>query len=560
MGRTSSARARLTRALAAVALAVFAAAWRAQSPVTAPIVGGTTTTDFPAVGVLLAGADPASAVTNCTGTLVGCRTILTAAHCVCPGTGAECQGMTSPPAGAVAFFAHAGFVPIERIDVHPDYVFPVADVALVRLAADATAIAPLGLNDVATPPFGTSGTIVGFGWQSHTARDTGLKRVGAITTAPCSNGISDATSVCWDYHGTGANTCTGDSGGPLLVDLGTSPRIAGTTSGGFSPTCLPSDHSYDANVFLYRDWIATTAAGDLGTSACGGIPAVGQPGAIATGFTGDLGSARPFAIDSIGVAPGTSELRVSLQGAESALTDFDLYVRGGRAPDAGTFDCSATGPGQYGFCRITSPAPGSWYLRAEQVRGEGLYQIVATTIGGEPSVCGNGVREPSERCDGADMGTCTTGCDAACSCLQCTETDLDVRQIALSPKLFITAGLGDEVGTYVAVDPVSAGVALDLIDATHEVPIVIPPRDPGWVLANPRRGRYRWRGAPGSAVRRVLFRIKGKRPTEWLVTVVGKNVPGTKALDYQTLIVRLALGDRCSERRFHVENAPRIPR
>jgi hypothetical protein len=135
-----------------------------------------------------------------------------------------------------------------------------------------------------------------------------------------------------------------------------------------------------------------------------------------------------------------------------------------------------------------------------------------------------------------------------------------VRQIVLSPKLFITAGLGDEVGTYVAVDPVSAGVALDLIDATHEVPIVIPPRDPGWVLANPRRGRYRWRGAPGSAVKRVLFRIKGKRPTEWLVTVVGKNVPGTKALDYQTLVVRLALGDRCSERRFHVENAPRIPR
>src|SRR5512143_2845386 len=111
MGRTSPARARLTRALAAVVLSVLAAAARASGPVSAPIVGGTTTTDFPAVGALLAGADPASAITSCTGTLVGCRTLLTAAHCVCPGTGAECQGTTAPGA-AVVFFAHAGFVPI----------------------------------------------------------------------------------------------------------------------------------------------------------------------------------------------------------------------------------------------------------------------------------------------------------------------------------------------------------------------------------------------------------------------------------------------------------------
>lgn len=562
MGRAAPARTRLSRSCAVVAaLLVLATAARAQHPIAAPIVGGATTTDFPAVGALLAGADPATAITNCSAVLLGCRTVLTAAHCVCGATGADCQGANAPsPGGALVFFAHAGFVPIERIDVHPSYVFPVADVALLHLAADATAIAPMRPNDVGTPPFSTAGTIVGFGWQNHVDHDTGIKRVGAITTAPCTSSISDGTSICWDYRGVGANTCTGDSGGPLLMDLGTGPVVVGVTSGGLSATCLPTDHSYDANVFLYRDWIAATAAGDLGTGACGGIPVVGQAGNVTTGFTGTLGSVRPFALESVGVAPGTSELRVALQGAESHLTDFDLYVRGGTAPAAGAFDCSAVGSGQYGFCRITSPAPGSWYLRAERVRGDGLYQLVATTIGGQQSVCGNGVREPGERCDGADTGTCTTGCTAGCDCLECAETDLDVREINVAPRLFIQAALGDDVGTYVDVDPVSAGVSLTLIDATHEVPVVVAPRDARWVLANPRRGRYQWRGGRASALKRLVFRIRPKRPTEWLVTVVGKNVPGAKTLDYSTLTVRLALGDRCAERRFHVESAPRIPR
>ena len=513
------------------------------------------------MGALLAGGDPTSARTDCTGTLVGCQTFLTAAHCVCPGTGAACQGAAAPtPAGRTVYFAHAGFVPIESITVHPDYDFPVADLAVIRLAAPVTAIAPARVNDVGTPPFGTSGAIVGFGWQTAAARDTGVKRVGSVSTAPCAGGISNATSVCWDYRGIGANTCQGDSGGPLLLDLGTGPVVAGTTSGGFSSNCVATDHSYDANLFVYRDWIAGAAAGDLGTSGCGGIPAVDTPGAIATAFTGDLGTVRPFALESVGVSPGTAELRVALQGSESPGTDFDLYVRGGAAPAAGEFECGADGTGQFGFCRIMDPAAGSWFLRAERVRGEGVFQVVATTIGGEPSVCGNGLREPGERCDGADAGTCTTGCDASCGCVVCSTTDLDVFQIQLTPRVFVQATLGDGTGTYTAVDPASGGVTIELIDATHGVPIVIPPRDPRWVVVNPRRGRYRWKGGPASPVRKLEFRTRRKQPTEWTILLTGKNLPGTSTIDYQTLIVRVRLGPRCAERRFHVENTPAIPR
>lgn len=533
----------------------------AAAPTAAPIIGGGPTSEHPAVGALLDGTNPATARTDCSGTLVGCRTFLTAAHCVCPSIGADCQGAGAPaPNIGLVYFAHAGFVPIESITVHPDYVFPVADVAVIRLAEPVTAIAPARVNDVGTPAFGTAGTIVGYGLETAAAGDTGIKRVGSVTTAPCVGGISNATSVCWDYKGPGANTCVGDSGGPLLLDLGTGPVVAGVASGGFSVTCRPTDHSYDANTFVYRDWIATAAAGDLGTGMCDGVPAVGEPGVIATAFTGDLGAVRPFALESIGVAPGTAELRVALQGVESQGVDFDLYVRGGAAPAAEEFACSAVGIGQYGFCRITDPEPGSWYLRAERVRGDGVFQLVATTIGGEPSVCGNGIREPGERCDGQDGGTCTTGCDAACGCVECSGTDLDIQEIALAPRLFVQAKLGDVLGTYTSIDPASAGVTIELIDATHVVPIVIAPRDPQWVIVNPRRGRYRWRGASGSAVRKVFFRMRPKHPTEWTIVLAGKNVPGASTTDYETLIVRVRLGDRCAERRFHVERTPPIRR
>jgi hypothetical protein len=563
VGGASAARARLTRAHLAWALvaAIAATPVAAEPPVTAPIVGGSLTSDYPAVGALVLGNDPDAATTQCSGTLIGCQTFLTAAHCVCASDGAGCQGFGNPPPGfGLVYFEHAGFVPITSITVHPDYAFPTADLAVLHLASPVTGIAPAPLAATASPPFGTAGTVVGYGVASLAADDSGLKRRGSVTTAPCAVGIPDAAFVCWDYAGIGANTCSGDSGGPLFVDLGAGPVVAGVTSGGFSATCLPTDHSYDADALVYRPWIESAAAGDLGTSDCGGIPAVGDPGVVTTGFSGDLGDVRPLALHSVGVAPGTAELRVGLHGAESPGADFDLYVRHGAAPAAGAFDCAATGRNQYGFCTIPNPAPGSWYLRAERVTGDALFQLVATTFGGEPSACGNGVREPGEACDGIDAGTCTSGCEADCSCLECSETDLDVLQIVLAPALFVRARLGDATGAYTAVDPATAGVTLLFFDGTHEVPFVIPPRDPGWVLVNPRRGKYRWRAVPGPGVRRVTFQTRPKRPGEWDVLVKGRHVAGADAMDYRTLTVRVLIGARCAERDYRLPRTPRLPR
>jgi len=142
----------------------------------------------------------------------------------------------------------------------------------------------------------------------------------------------------------------------------------------------------------------------------------------------------------------------------------------------------------------------------------------------------------------------------------CSSTDLDVPEIVVTPRLFMQATIGDGTGTYTTADPASAGVTIELIDDTHAVPIVIPPRDPRWLLVNPRRGKYRWRGGADAPVKKVEFRIRKKAPTEWAIRLQGRNVPGASALDYQTLIVRVRIGTRCAERRFHSETQPTFPR
>jgi hypothetical protein len=227
--------------------------------------------------------------------------------------------------------------------------------------------------------------------------------------------------------------------------------------------------------------------------------------------------------------------------------NFDLYVRGGSAPDSQTFDCSATGPYQFGFCRIVDPAPGPWFLRAERVADEGLFQLVATTFPVDPALCGNDSRDPGEACDAADAGTCATGCQSTCECLVCSSGDLDIRRVRLAPSLAVKGRLGDDLGTYTALDPVATGATILFTDGTDTVTIDVPPRDPGWTLVNAKRGRYRWRGGRGAAVKQLQFRVRPKQPMEWNVRLQGGKVPGAAALDVEQLTVRMRLGDRCAE-------------
>jgi hypothetical protein len=223
--------------LATVCTAASARAESLQQPLPR-IVNGVLSGAYPTTGALLRGTGPDTANAWCSGTLIGCSTFLTAGHCV--------EGRS--PSEFQVFLPHAGMFPVTSIALHPSFDFPAADVAVLKLGAAVVGVAPTAIEATAAPAPGTPGIIVGYGRSGDPLFDYGLKRAGKVMTASCSSippPGSDTTSVCWDFlspqgpPGSNSNTCNADSGGPLFVDTGAGPRVAGITSGGSSSSCAP---------------------------------------------------------------------------------------------------------------------------------------------------------------------------------------------------------------------------------------------------------------------------------------------------------------------------------
>jgi hypothetical protein len=389
-------------------LVVALAASTARAGALAPrIVNGVETTDHPAVGALLSPAGPDFASLVCTGTLIGCQTFLTAAHCV---------EDNLDPADYGVFFQHAGFVDVSAIAIHPSYEFPVADVAVLTLAAPVTGIRPMPIDTVGGQPAGTAGTIAGFGRSGGSADDYGLKRAGLVETAPCASGISNTTSICWDFTaplgppGEDSNTCNGDSGGPLFIDGGSGDVVAGITSGGTSASCLPSDHSYDTRMATYAGYVQTTGGPDVGATSCSNLPQIGTSNTTVFPFSGTLDVSVTQLTHAFTVPAGTERLRVTMNGVDDG-SDFDLYVRAGTPPTTAAFDCAVATTGQFGACEFTDPAPGTWHVLIDRFSGDGRYQATASVF---VPICADPGNEGLP-CD--DGNACTAG--ETCSAGSC---------------------------------------------------------------------------------------------------------------------------------------------
>lgn len=375
------------------------------------IVNGVLTGTYPTTGALLRGTGPDTAGAWCSGTLIGCSTFLTASHCV--------EGRS--PSEFQVFLPHAGMFPVISMAQHPSYDFPAGDVAVLKLGTAVEGVAPTAIETGAAPPSGTPGVIVGYGRSGDPLFDYGLKRAGNVVTASCSTipaPGSDATSVCWDFSnpqgppGGNSNTCNADSGGPLFVDLGAGPRVAGVTSGGSSSSCLPSDHSYDANVFTYRSFIQAQGGSDLNNTSCGSGPQLGEIGATVLAVDGTVSSGSPQGTYSFTIPNGRTLLRVAMNAVDDGVSDFDLYVKAGSAPTTSVYDCGRFGSNQFGFCEFPAPAAGTWHVLVNRYSGAGTYQLTITafaTACASPGSDGNACDDdnPCTSSDVCQSGACT---------------------------------------------------------------------------------------------------------------------------------------------------------
>ncbi|MBZ0111488.1 MAG: trypsin-like serine protease [Thermoanaerobaculia bacterium] len=368
-----------------------------------PIVNGVAVVTHPTTVAIV----DSNNQTFCTGTLIGCNTVLTAAHCVCEGTGSDCQagGPGLAPAGSIGVFAqHGGFRGVSNIQVRDNYEFAVTgDVALLELSSPMTGIQPTPINQTANLDHDTAAEIVGFGNVEdifNTGR--GIKRRGFLNTTACT-GVPEAPHICWEFRaplgapGSNSNTCQGDSGGPLFVNFGSGPVVAGVTSGGNG--CLAPDDSFDANVFFERDWITSHALSPLGELSCGDLPSVFSPGTSVTfgegNLTGVIVNNAAFTVPA-----DTALLRVALNGATESLlgpNDFELLLNRGSQPTNTPSDtCRGLNIGTNEFCEIPNPTPGTWWVGAIPASGGGEYQLVITTFAGTPpTAC---VRDENTAC------------------------------------------------------------------------------------------------------------------------------------------------------------------
>jgi len=352
------------------------------------IANGVNTTLWPTVASLQFRQRP---LHFCSGVLIGCRTLLSAAHCFCGASvgddGLRCQpdnngGFTTPPESVEVFFQNAPPVGVEAVWIQPGYEFGERhDVAVLTLSKAVEGLRPGSINSLETPALGTVGTLVGYGQSDQRVVDYGIKREGEVTLASCDPaGVPQDQHLCWNFPGldaagdpgTDSNTCPGDSGGPLFVDLGFGPRVAGVTSGGIN-VCQSQDTAFDADVYANRNWIRWRTGADLGARTCGQLPMVGEPGTTVFAGSGWLDGVITEARYTFTVDTDIKRLRVALNGDDQMNLDLTVGPRGGMV------NCVGRRPGVFEFCEVRDPRAGVWEVVVRNIDGQsGEYQLVST--------------------------------------------------------------------------------------------------------------------------------------------------------------------------------------
>lgn len=352
------------------------------------IVNGTMTSEFPATGMLIVGGVEAGAI-QCSLTLIGCDTVLTAAHCVCQDFGSGCSSID--PSQFHVFFPNAGFFPVTSVQVNPSYNESIEhDAAVLRLAEPVTGVKPVGIAS-ASVAAGAPATIVGYGRVGGDVYEYGLKREGSVTTTACSPELG-VNKLCWLYDGSASssdsNVCHGDSGGSTYVMNGNGDyEVVGVHSTTNQDTCLATPGTFesaDTGVYDHRDFIADMAAGSLAQATCGDLPQLGQDGATVIAETGRANESET-ARHTFEVPPGVAELRVAMNSTDGIGVNMDLWVKRGEAANPSWYDCAAVGASAHGFCDMPSPQGGTYHVAMKDAAGVGAdYQLTVTMLMGAP--------------------------------------------------------------------------------------------------------------------------------------------------------------------------------
>lgn len=291
----------------------------------------------------------------CTGSYLGNRWVITAAHCVTSSTDAGQLVISKPETftatvgvndlGSSKGFSEYQFV--EQIYVNPNYRSDNTgaihgDWALVRLAEEpvsGSAIKIVGLKNLTVARQSSSdATLIGWGAQeaylfdrpenSELPSDLFHGVVSLVSTQECNNGFVAFNNTYGDGNAQNAlktleeeictgrlpsfdvDNCQGDSGGPVVLSVNGETQLAGVTSWGVGCASGVSNlYSVSGSAAHYAEQITSVTGIDFSAadSSSGVVsPATGGEGSTDNGSTGDGatadsgsgggGSVSPFAL------------------------------------------------------------------------------------------------------------------------------------------------------------------------------------------------------------------------------------------------------------------------
>ena len=172
----------------------------------------------------------------CTGNVVAPRAVITAAHCLDNPITAFVDVITSSGVfRATSFHFHPGYNP---------FVAPLedSDVGIVLLGVDLPTQV-VNVHSVNDHVAGEPGIIGGYGLDEFGGSNV-------LRAAPVEIFSFTVPSVTILYDGLSelGNTCSGDSGGPLLIFRGGEWVLSAVTSNGIQADCMPDDVSNFANL------------------------------------------------------------------------------------------------------------------------------------------------------------------------------------------------------------------------------------------------------------------------------------------------------------------------
>ncbi len=222
------------------------------------IIGGIEDTGDPAIIGLYARVPGAEGGALCTSELIAPNVLLTAAHCVAPSTvgeGAEFKAYLRHD-----FFAEDAKDPANWVKVKETHFDPAFDVNNLPGGHDiAVAILEQPITNITPIPFmrepltqehiGSPMRIVGYGLNDGVNQTgAGLKRQGTTELKDFDNLLVKVGALFQEPR-----ICSGDSGGPAMIEINGVETIIGVASYGF-PLCIAG--SYSTRVDKYAAFIA----------------------------------------------------------------------------------------------------------------------------------------------------------------------------------------------------------------------------------------------------------------------------------------------------------------